>query len=199
MADLKCGLTLWVSALGPWDRSLAFNSQQLSDDPSTLFLSHFIPLPKLSSASAFQPGGTQPVTKDPWGTQAWTYAMWAIFTGSLCSRTPSWVGWGFLRSASRSHGSSHTHPCFLFFLFFFRVSPVTPQPTHPPARKENFALLSLFQHVFLRGRSWCCWRITRKWYSSNFPRTVSSSAKGKVTGYLQAAAAAPKWTVSALA
>lgn len=31
------------------------------------------------------------------------------------------------------------------------------------------------------------------------PSLICCSAKGKVTGYLQAAAAAPKWTVSALA
>ena len=107
---------------------MAFNFQQLSDDPNTLFLSCFIPFPKLSSASAFQPGSTQPVTEDSGAPGPEHMPRGALFIGSLCSRAPCWVGWGFLRSASRSYGSSHT--CLLPLLFiFFQVPPLTPQPT----------------------------------------------------------------------
>ena len=136
MADPKCGLTLWVSALGPWDRSLAFNSQQLSDDPNTLFLSHFIPLPKLSSASAFQPGGTQPVTKDPWGAQAWTYATWRSLHKQSLFQNPllGWLGLSQI-CVKVSWLFPHTSLLPLLFIFFPGISP--HPPTNPPPRQKR--------------------------------------------------------------
>lgn len=124
---------MWTDSLGlsSWTlRQVWFSIP--SSSLMTPILEPFHPLPKLSSASAFQPGGTQPMTKDPWGSRAWTYATWGSLHRQSLFQNPCWVGWGFLRSASRSHGFTS---CFTLLLFYSGCLPLPQPPTPPPKMK----------------------------------------------------------------
>lgn len=145
---------MWTDSLGlsSWTLRQKFGFQF----PAALwwpqFLSHFIPLPKLSSASAFQPGGTQPMTKDPWGSRAWTYASWGSLHRQSLFQNPL-LGWLGLSQVCIK--VSWLFPHILAsssFYFYSGCLPLPPTTNPPPPRKWNCPPTSISAWVSQRAQ-----------------------------------------------